>query len=423
MRITVVTARTRSSVLAALLVTATALLGLTRMPTTVDAGFSAATAATGTFTMAQATSGALWAWGLNASYQLGDGTTTARQVPTKIGTATTWTSLSVGSTSACGVRTDGTLWCWGSNTYAATGLGLTSGSTTTPTRIGSSTTWRSVSVGDQFACAVQTGGLMYCWGYHGAGSGATGDGRLAQGGISNDVIHPQQVGAAGVVWRSVSLGFTTGCAVRTDDTLWCWGANADGQVGDGTTTKRESVVQVAPGAGGVWSSVVVGERHACALRVDASAWCWGYNGDGRLGLGTTTAATTPQQVSPGTSWSRLVAGRQHTCGIVADATLRCWGVNGSGGLGDGTTTTRQSPVQVGSSTWTALAAGNDHSCGVRSDASLWCWGLGTSGQLGQNATSSATTPTRVVDASAVGRSASAVAAGAAAASTLAVGVS
>src|SRR3989338_5085700 len=152
-------------------------------------------------------------------------------------------------------------------------------------------------------------------------------------------------------WSSVSAGYYHTIAIKTDWTLWAWGFNNYGQLGDGTTTNRSSPTQI--GSGTNWSSVSAGGYHTVAIKTDGTLWVWGNNGNGKLGDGTTTDRYSPVQIGSGTNWSSVSTGGHHTIAIKTDGTLWAWGYNVYGGLGDGTTTDRTTPTQIGVS-WTML---------------------------------------------------------------------
>jgi alpha-tubulin suppressor-like RCC1 family protein len=198
----------------------------------------------------------------------------------------------------------------------------------------------------------------------------------------------------GTTWVQVSSGQDHTCATRSDGTLWCWGLNSEGRLGDGTTTNRLSPVQVVPGT--TWAWVAGSQFHTCATRSDGTLWCWGKNDYGQLGDGTTTNRLSPVQVGTETTWARVAAGDQHSCATKKDGTLWCWGYNLSGQVGDNTGSMCLSPaegqqygescllpIQVGTdSGWDRISAGVAHTCATRTDGSLWCWGYSGNGQLG-----------------------------------------
>ncbi len=194
---------------------------------------------------------------------------------------------------------------------------------------------------------------------------------------------------------TLAAGGAHGIALRLDGsnrTLWAWGLNSVGQVGDGTSTSRSSPVQI--GGASSWASLSAGAFHNLALRTDGTLWTWGGNFNGQLGDGTTDNRSSPMQVGNVTTWVAVSAGREHSAGLRSDGTLWTWGQNHLGQLGEGTD--RSSPMQVGSATnWIAVSAGEYHTLALRTDGTLWAWGLNTSYQLGDNTTSQRLTPTQI----------------------------
>jgi alpha-tubulin suppressor-like RCC1 family protein len=163
-------------------------------------------------------------------------------------------------------------------------------------------------------------------------------------------------------------------AIRSDSTLWTWGNNSFGQLGDGTTTERHIPVQVGPAAA-KWQSVAAGRQHTVAVRTDGTLWAWGSNFDGQLGDGTTTNRHFPIQVGTNTNWQSVAAGHYHSLGLRKDGTLWAWGKNQYGQLGDGTDIFRNTPVHIGAGfTWLSVAGGQFYTLAVRADGTLWSWG-------------------------------------------------
>jgi len=151
----------------------------------------------------------------------------------------------------------------------------------------------------------------------------------------------------------------------------------------------------------VWTRVAAGGNHTCAIREDRTLWCWGRNRYGQLGDGTGVDRAVPTQIGDVATWETVATGYAHTCATRTDHTLWCWGDNSSGQVGDGSTTDRFSPVQVGASqSWATAAAGgkdstHSHSCALTTGKTLWCWGYNESGQLGVNDNQKHKRPTQV----------------------------
>jgi alpha-tubulin suppressor-like RCC1 family protein len=239
-----------------------------------------------------------------------------------------------------------------------------------------------VGAGWGHTCAIKQDGSLWCWGWNGYGQ--LGDG------TNTSRNTPVQIMSSGVT--SVSLGDSHTCAIKQDGSLWCWGNNYYRQLGDGTNTIRTTPVQIM--SSGV-SSVALGGYHTCAVKTDGSLWCWGRNDSGQLGDGTYTDRTTPVQIMS-SGVSSVALGYAHTCAVRADGSLWCWGRNDSGQLGDGTYTDRTTPVQIMSSGVSSVALGGGHTCAVKTDGSLWCWGRNDSGQLGDGTWTGKNTPVQIM---------------------------
>ena len=319
--------------------------------------------------------GTLWAWGANASGQLGDGTTTARATAAPVGTATNWIAAAVGTAHSVALKADGTLWAWGLNTSGQLGDGSKT-ARPTPVPVGTATNWAAIACGANFTLALKTDGTLWAWGQN--SSSQLGDGLI------EDRSLPFQIGTA-TNWAGLSAGTGHTVAVKTDGTLWSWGTNANGQLGDGTTTARTAPAQT--GTLTTWATVACGSSHTAALRKDGTLWAWGSNASGQLGDGSTTQRLAPVPIGAATKWAALTAGANHTAAFQSDGTLWAWGLNSSGQLGDGTTATRTAPVPIGTATtWAILAGGASHTLALQSDGALWTWGSNASGQSGDGPT-------------------------------------
>jgi alpha-tubulin suppressor-like RCC1 family protein len=239
------------------------------------------------------------------------------------------------------------------------------------------------------SCALTATGAVLCWGnnYY----GQLGDG------TTTDRSTPTPVAGLATGVAAVVAGEFHTCAVTTLGGVLCWGANGPGQLGDGTTTNRSTPTPVS-GLGSGVAAIAAGGTHTCALSLIGAVVCWGYNTYGQLGDGTWTDRLTPTAVSGLASGVVVVAaGEGHTCAVTAVGGVLCWGHNTSAQLGDGTTTNRSTPTAVsglGSGVVT-LAAGSLHTCAVTAAGGVVCWGYNTSGQLGDGTTTRRLTPTAV----------------------------
>jgi alpha-tubulin suppressor-like RCC1 family protein len=284
------------------------------------------------------TDGTLWAWGSNGWGQLGDGTREHRLSPVQIGTDRNWASVSAGAHHALAVKTDGTLWAWGSNSDGSFGAGTPEVSRV-PIRIGTERNWGSISAGGDASFAIKTNGTLWEWGH------------LQIVGSHRRLITifrrntPLQVGTANN-WVYVSANNSHVVALRADGTLWAWGSNLSGQLGIGSNDDhRMSPVQI--GTDRNWASVSAGDAHTVAIKTDGTLWAWGDNMEGQLGNGTTTNRNVPVQIGTDRNWAFISAGDSRTAAIKTDGTLWTWGDNAIG-IGDGRNTTTEShrPVQV-----------------------------------------------------------------------------
>ena len=273
-----------------------------------------------------------------------------------------------------------------------------------------STATPQIVTGSEHSCALLTDGTVRCWGHN--QDGQNGDGTTTIRTNPVQVLLPDNTPLSGVT--QISALNTHTCALLDDTTVRCWGRNSFGKLGDGTATDRSTAVQVVLADGTTplrgATQVSAGGEHTCALLDDETVRCWGLNDSGQLGDGNTTAgANPPVTVREGgaalAGVTAIDAGQVHTCALLDDGTARCWGFNGGGRLGDGTTTARHSPVQVlaiGSTQGTdtlreiaALSAGGGHTCAHMDGGTVRCWGLNTFGQLGNGTTTSSENPNPV----------------------------
>lgn len=293
--------------------------------------------------------GTLWSWGQNNDGQLGLGDTSNRSSPVQVGALTTWLDVVGGYSHSMAIKTDGTLWAWGDNGNGRLGDGTAVAKRSSPVQIGALTNWAKLpkNLGKQ-SFAITTDGNLYAWGWNYYGQLGLGD--------TTNRSSPVQVGSG--YWQSVSGSDASSTGVTTDGKLWAWGLNNFGQLGQGNTTSYSSPVQV--GALTTWSVSATGEGESMsAIKTDGTLWGWGNNGTGQLGNGSTTNTNSPIQVGSLTTWSNVSTGDTFCAAIKTDGTIWAWGWNDKGQVGQGNTTNYSSPVQIGSeTTWLKVVAGS-----------------------------------------------------------------
>jgi alpha-tubulin suppressor-like RCC1 family protein len=174
--------------------------------------------------------------------------------------------------------------------------------------------------------------------------------------------------------------------VKTNGTLWCWGGDGSGQLGNGAGGSTTSPAQESTSATD-WALVSAGQGHTCAVKTNGTLWCWGNDGSGKLGNGAVTGnQQSPYQESTAAAdWASVAAGGSHTCAVKTNGALWCWGNDGSGQLGNvGITGDQVSPSQASTAAtnWASVSTGSNHTCAIRMDGTLWCWGLNDNGQTG-----------------------------------------
>jgi alpha-tubulin suppressor-like RCC1 family protein len=329
--------------------------------------------------------GAAYCWGYNGNGQLGDGTTTGTRAPVAVAGGLTFSVLTGGGLHGCGVIPGGAAYCWGLGLYGELGNGSTAESHT-PSPVSDGHTFASVSGGVYHTCGVTTTGAAYCWG-DGAAS-VLGD--STYGGSTT----PRLV-AGGHTWTNVSAGYVHSCGVTTTAEGYCWGDGSRGDLGNGSTSTP--LVPVLVSGGLTFATMAAGgTEDSCGLTTSGAAYCWGWNGYGQLGDGSTSLlSTTPVPVAGGLTFTSISAGDAHYCALTAGGAMYCWGLNRFGQLGDGTTTDRNAPVAVsGGLTFSAVSAGRDHTCGLATSGIVYCWGY-NEGTLGDRTLTHRSVPVRV----------------------------
>ncbi len=332
--------------------------------------------ATTTHTVYARRDGTLWAWGNNGDGQLGDGTTTSRSTPVMITGVTNVKSVAAGYDHTVVLTTDGKVYAWGNNSNGQLGDGSTTGRTAPMQVTGADiSNIGAIAAGYKYTIVLRNDGTVWTWGYNNKG-------QLGNN-TQTDSYLPQQVAAlSGSVMTAIAAGYDHVLVVRNDRVVLAWGNNNSGQLGNDTTT--DSPVPVRVSNLGTVSDVAAGNLYSLALQNDGTVRAWGHNALGELGDGTTTNRSTPVQVINLAPAAAIAAGYDHAVARLTDGTVWTWGDNSNGQLGDNSTTGRTNPQQVPAlSGAVAVAAGQDDTLALlKTDDAFWSWGWNSTGQLG-----------------------------------------
>jgi alpha-tubulin suppressor-like RCC1 family protein len=325
--------------------------------------------------------GSLWSWGRGAKGQLGNGDANlASLTPTRIGTATNWQAVSTGIFHSLALKKDGTIWAWGYNNAGQIGDG-TFDDRFTPTQIGTDNDWQAIETGHYFCLALKKDGTLWAWGDN--TNGQLGDG------IYLSKVRPTKVGADND-WQFINADLNSSLAIKKDGTLWTWGLNNDSKLGYQPLVPNQDIPNKV-GTDNNWLSAAMGLNHVVAVKKDGTLWSWGGNELGQLGDLTTINKILPAQVGTEKDWQSVAAGDGYSLALKKDKTIWSWGDVASnryiGILGNGAFYGNSVPLQTGVAEWQSISAGKTYAFAIKSDASLWAWGYNDNGQLGNGSTS------------------------------------
>jgi alpha-tubulin suppressor-like RCC1 family protein len=356
---------------------------------------SISTAILSNHSLAIRTDGAVVAWGNNDNGQLGTGDTANRTVAVAVPNLAGVIATAVGASHSLALTADGTVWAWGDNSSGQLGIG-TATDQLSPVQVRTSATdtlhsVTSIAAASNTSYALTSESAVFAWGIN--ATGQLGTNTMSSESFAVPVHGILNAGFLTGVTAIAATGGTT-YALMADGSVLAWGLNAGGQVGDGTLTQRLTPVQVSSLGPGVVSITAIAGG-AAALKSDGSVFAWGLNGAGQIGDGTTAVRVAPVAITALGSGSGVVAvgagggvGQGHTFALKSDGTLLSWGTNGSGQLGDGTLAAHLTPqpVPAAGSDLRSVAGGALHSLALDSVGNVWSWGANGSGQLGDGTT-------------------------------------
>ena len=342
-------------------------------------------------------------WGNSGFGQLGLGSLVSQSTPQPVsfgfGAYATEISLGYGE-HACAIINDGSARCWGAGQFGRIGDG-TGDNKQSPSpvafsqKFASNTTATAISLGDQHTCAILNYGNVSCWG-RGYGS-AIGKHN------NNDQNYPQATNSLGVgrTAENISLGYQFACAILDNGLVSCWGSGGDGQMGNGNNAGSNPIPTPTSSLGANRTAVAIasGTTHTCVILDNGSVSCWGQNSYGALGRGTeggySSNPALTNSLGPNRTAVSISAGYANTCVVLDNGEAKCWGYNGGGQLGDGTTTSQYSPTTVLMSSelrFSSIDISSGHNCAVFENGHATCWGYNTDGQYGDGSFSNRIVP-------------------------------
>ena len=334
--------------------------------------------------------GDAWCWGDNSLGQLGDGTDAPRTAAVKVTGGLRFSSISAGAGFTCGLATDASLYCWGSGATAQLGQfgpdKCASGQVSCARQplLLAGRSYAAVGAGLRHACAVDTSGATWCWGFNFLGE----TGSTAYGTI---IASPIRV-AGSNVYASLAGGDSFTCGLTSGGRAYCWGADNRGELGRAVGTCNSvagfanycSPTPAPVNSSATFTSLSVGNSHACGITASSTALCWGDNGQGQLGTSSFDDRMTPALAQGGMTFTSISASGAVTCGTPVGSPSVCWGLNLFGKLGVGSRIELSTtPLAIaGGRQFVSFAGGQYHVCALTAAGATYCWGSGREGELG-----------------------------------------
>jgi alpha-tubulin suppressor-like RCC1 family protein len=327
--------------------------------------------------------GTVWATGFNAYGELGDGTSLNKSTPVQVSGLTGVTGIFGSDYQSFAVKSDGTLWGWGLNNNGQLGDG-TLVDRRIPVQVAGLQGVIDADGGRAFSIAADSSGNVWSWGMSTFGELGTG---VANGTRKTTPVKINSL--SGIT--AVSTGSNHAMALKSDGTVWTWGFNREGELGDGTIIDRAVPVKVS----GLTNVIAVkaGSRHSMALKSDGTVWAWGHGREAALGDGTSTSRLTPNKVYGLTNVTAIAVGLYGGYALKSDGTVYAWGLNYNGQIGDGTVTPRWTAVKItGLSNIVAISDGWEFSSALDANKKVYAWGQNNYGQLGDGTTTNRLQP-------------------------------
>ena len=378
------------------------------------------------YAMAIKSNGTLWAWGQGYSGQFGRSIRfDSSPTPIQIGNSTDWIKISAGSSHSLGIKKDSTLWSWGNNYNGQLGLGNKI-TTLIPTQIGNENNWSKVAVSNNASMAIKSDKTVWAWGRVAVRDRfySDSDSLTTPAKINDDqdwksftfknkyvlllkdngtlwlwdlVLQNPPLNTFGGNQWEVSFASTVNVASKKDGSIWTWGANSKGQIGNWTSNTEKFPIKY--GNSYDWNKIKLGLSQTFSTKLNGTLWAWGANSNGSIGDGSKNTIYTPVQVNLGIGLDSIYPGFFTTFGINTNGNLLAWGLNSSGNYGDGTTTSLYVPTIIGAErNWKKVVSGYFNTFGLKNDSTLWSWGIyNFNGELGNGTTTGNPFPAQIAN--------------------------